>query len=72
MVDARRVKTRDEDGDPRGERGTPRRGGDARVERAFRIAYGRRPDNKEKALARRHVEQMTAYHREPPAPGRVG
>lgn len=41
---------------------------DRRVERAFRLAFGRRPDNKELELARRHIAEMTVYHGDTPPP----
>ena len=41
------------------------------VDRAFELAYGRSPSEEERELAERHVEEMTAYHRDhPPAPRR--
>ena len=41
------------------------------IDRAFELAYGRSPSQEERALAERHVEEMTAYHRaHPPAPRR--
>ncbi|MDE0261467.1 MAG: DUF1553 domain-containing protein, partial [Bryobacterales bacterium] len=41
------------------------------VDRAFELAYGRSPSEEERALAERHIEEMTAYHRDhPPAPRR--
>ena len=45
---------------------------DGVVDRAFELAYGRLPSGEERALAERHVEEMTAYHRDhPPAPRRA-
>ena len=41
------------------------------VDRAFELAYGRSPSEEERALAERHVKEMTAYHHEhAPAPRR--
>ena len=58
LVDARRVTTRDEDGDPRGERGTPRRGGDARVVATVEIPSGRSRASRDGAFP----WQMNASH----------
>ena len=42
---------------------------DRAVDRAFELAYGRLPSEEERALAQRHIEEMTAYHRNhAPAP----
>ena len=39
------------------------------VDRAFELAYGRLPSEEERLLAKRHVEEMTSYHRDhPPEP----
>ncbi len=43
---------------------------EARVERAFRLAYGRMPTAEEKALALEHMGKMAAHHAEHPAPPR--
>ena len=41
------------------------------VDRAFELAYGRPPSEEERSLAERHIEEMTAYHRDhPPSPRR--
>jgi len=40
------------------------------VDRAFELVYGRRPSDEERRLAVRHIEQMTAYHRERTPPAR--
>ena len=41
------------------------------VDRGFELAYGRSPSGEERALAERHLKEMTAYHhRRPPAPRR--
>jgi len=41
---------------------------DARIRRAFELAYGRAPGDDEVAAARSHVVDMTAYHRRTPPP----
>ena len=42
---------------------------DRAVDRAFELAYGRSPTEEERALAGRHLKEMTAYHRNhAPAP----
>ena len=41
------------------------------IDRAFELAYGRSPSEEERALAERHIQEMTAYHHDnPPAPRR--
>jgi hypothetical protein len=40
--------------------------GDARIERAFRLVFGRLPDAKEKLLAREHLARQTEFHRRTP------
>jgi hypothetical protein len=46
------------------EAATPR----ARVERAFRLAFGRAPDSRESRIALDHFAKMTAHHRGVPPP----
>jgi uncharacterized protein DUF1553 len=43
---------------------------DGRIERAFLLAFGRTPDEKERALARRHLAAQTEFHRLTPAPAK--
>jgi hypothetical protein len=44
-------------------------GEDARIERAFRLAYGRAPEAREREMAMAHLARQTAHHRAtaPPA-----
>src|SRR5262249_40991193 len=44
----------------------------ARIERAFQLAYTRRPTAEEAALALAHLKKMTEHHRAIPAPKRPG
>jgi hypothetical protein len=39
----------------------------ARIDRAYRLAYGRAAEAAERTAALKHVEKMTAYHRRVPA-----
>jgi hypothetical protein len=39
-----------------------------RIERAFQLAFGRPPDNREAGLALAHLAKMTAHHRSVPPP----
>jgi hypothetical protein len=41
-----------------------------RIRRAFRLAYGRQPDDRELDLSRAHLKKMTAYHQANPAPAK--
>ena len=40
---------------------------DARIQRAFELAYGRAPSDEERDLAKAHLEKMAALHRDNPA-----
>jgi hypothetical protein len=43
---------------------------DARIERAFRLVYGRAPEAKERVMARSHLARQTAFHRANAAPAK--
>jgi hypothetical protein len=46
-------------------------GVEKQIERAFRLAFGRKPDAAEQSVAREHLRKMTAHHREMPAAARA-